>query len=84
MSVSFVLIMRINYPCLTDYCNYEAWDIAMLIHDSPDTRQHPTRKNIIDAMTWPVNDVQSGDTLLFFCMLFRYLEPYFFTDISFL
>ncbi|KAK0431407.1 caspase domain-containing protein [Armillaria borealis] len=48
------------------YCNYKAWDIAMLTDDSPDPRQHPTRKNIIDAMNWLVNVAQSGDTLLFF------------------
>ncbi len=76
MSVSFALNKRINYPCLTDYCNYKAWDIAMLTDDSPDPRQRPTRKNIIDAMTWLVNDAQSGDTLLFFCTLFRYPRPF--------
>ncbi|KAK0240995.1 caspase domain-containing protein, partial [Armillaria nabsnona] len=48
------------------YCNYKAWDIAMLTDDSPDPRQRPTRKNMIDAMKWLVNDAQSGDTLLFF------------------
>ncbi|KAK0207463.1 caspase domain-containing protein [Armillaria fumosa] len=48
------------------YCNYKAWDIAMLTDDSPDPRQRPTRKNISDAMKWLVNDAQSGDTLLFF------------------
>ncbi|KAK0468559.1 peptidase C14, caspase domain-containing protein, partial [Armillaria novae-zelandiae] len=48
------------------YYNYKAWDIAMLTDDSPDPRQHPTRKNIIDTMKWLVHDAQSGDTLLFF------------------
>ncbi|KAK0213427.1 caspase domain-containing protein [Desarmillaria ectypa] len=48
------------------YCGYKAWDIAMLTDDSPDPRQHATRKNIIDAMNWLANDAQPGDTLFFF------------------
>ncbi|PBK65027.1 hypothetical protein ARMSODRAFT_1022726 [Armillaria solidipes] len=52
-----------------------------LTDDSPDPRQRPTRKNIIDAMKWLVNDAQSGDTLFFFCMLFRYPRPFFLTEI---
>ncbi|KAK0241009.1 hypothetical protein EDD85DRAFT_948108 [Armillaria nabsnona] len=49
-----------------DYCNYKAWDIVMLTDDSPDPRQCPMRKNIIDGMKWLVNNAQSGDMLLFF------------------
>ncbi len=82
MSVSFALNMHINYPCLTDYCNYKVWDIAMLTDDSLDPSQRPTRKNIIDVMKWLVNDAQSGDTLLLFCMLFPYPEPFFVTEVS--
>ncbi|PBK95108.1 hypothetical protein ARMGADRAFT_926418 [Armillaria gallica] len=54
--------MRINYPYLTDYFNYKAWDIAMLTDDSPDPCQRLTRKNIINTMKWLVNDAQLGDT----------------------
>ncbi|KAG1795887.1 caspase domain-containing protein [Suillus variegatus] len=50
---------------LTSNWGYKDGDIVMLVDDTDNLRQMPTRKNILDAMRWLVNDAHSHDALFF-------------------
>lgn len=40
----------------------------ILTDDSPNPRQQPTKRNILDAMTWLVSGARKHDSLFFHCM----------------
>ncbi|KAG2095488.1 caspase domain-containing protein [Suillus discolor] len=50
---------------LTSNWGYKDGDIVMLVDDTDNLRQMPTRKNILDAMRWLVNDAHPHDALFF-------------------
>jgi len=57
-------------PCPLAYWGYKDGDIVMLIDDTNNSRQMPTRRNILDAMRWLVKDAQPHDALVFHCTSF--------------
>ncbi|KAI6113752.1 caspase domain-containing protein [Pisolithus croceorrhizus] len=50
---------------LTAYRGYRDGDIVMLMDETTNPRQMPTRRNIIDAMRWLVKDAKPHDSLFF-------------------
>ncbi|KAG2072087.1 hypothetical protein BDR04DRAFT_1097401 [Suillus decipiens] len=50
---------------LTSNWGYKNGDIVMLIDDTTNPRQMPTKQNILDAMRWLVKDAQPHDALFF-------------------
>lgn len=50
---------------LTAYRGYHDGDIVMLMDETTNPRQMPTRRNIIDAMRWLVKDAKPHDSLFF-------------------
>lgn len=50
---------------LTSNWGYKDGDIVMLVDDTDNLRQMPTRKNILDAMRWLVSDAHPHDALFF-------------------
>ncbi|KAI5997826.1 caspase domain-containing protein [Pisolithus orientalis] len=50
---------------LTTYRGYRDGDIVMLMDETTNPRQMPTRRNIIDAMRWLVKDAKPHDSLFF-------------------
>ncbi|KAG2134187.1 caspase domain-containing protein, partial [Suillus bovinus] len=50
---------------LTSNWGYKNGDIVMLVDDTDNPRQMPTRRNILDAMRWLVNDAHPHDALFF-------------------
>lgn len=50
---------------LTANWGYKNGDIVMLIDDTSNARQMPTKQNILDAMRWLVKDAQPHDALFF-------------------
>jgi len=53
------------YRFLNKHHNYREEDIVLLVDDSRNPRQQPTRKNIVEAMRWLVRDAQPNDSLFF-------------------
>ena len=47
--------------------HYKEEDIVLLVDDSKNPRQHPTRKNILEAMRWLVKGARPNDSLFFHC-----------------
>ncbi|KAG2030795.1 caspase domain-containing protein [Suillus americanus] len=50
---------------LTSNWGYKNGDIVMLIDDTDNLRQMPTKQNILDAMRWLVKDAHPHDALFF-------------------
>lgn len=50
---------------LTSSWGYKDGDIVMLVDETDNPRQMPTRKNILDAMRWLVKDAHPHDALFF-------------------
>ncbi|KAG1854414.1 caspase domain-containing protein, partial [Suillus subalutaceus] len=50
---------------LTSNWGYKNGDIVMLVDDTNNSRQMPTRQNILDAMRWLVKDAHPHDALFF-------------------
>jgi hypothetical protein len=50
---------------LTSNWGYKNGDIVMLVDDTNNLRQMPTRQNILDAMHWLVKDAHPHDALFF-------------------
>lgn len=50
--------------------NYKKEDIVVLRDNASDPRQHPTKQNMIDAMTWLVKGAHQDDSLFFHCTSF--------------
>jgi hypothetical protein len=50
---------------LTSNWGYKNGDIVMLVDDTNNLRQMPTRQNILDAMRWLVKDAHPHDALFF-------------------
>ncbi|KAH7920516.1 hypothetical protein BV22DRAFT_1039793 [Leucogyrophana mollusca] len=50
---------------LTSYWGYRDGDIVMLVDETENPRQMPTRKNILEAMRWLVKDAKPHDSLFF-------------------
>ncbi|EGO19641.1 hypothetical protein SERLADRAFT_402216 [Serpula lacrymans var. lacrymans S7.9] len=50
---------------LTRYWGYRDGDIVMLIDDTENPRQMPTRQNILDGMAWLVKGAKPHDSLFF-------------------
>ncbi|KAG2120389.1 peptidase C14, caspase domain-containing protein, partial [Suillus clintonianus] len=50
---------------LTSKWGYKEGDIVTLVDDTNNSRQMPTRRNILDAMRWLVNDAHPHDSLFF-------------------
>ncbi|KAH7905001.1 caspase domain-containing protein [Hygrophoropsis aurantiaca] len=50
---------------LTSYWGYRDGDIVMLVDETENPRQMPTRKNILDGMRWLVKDAKPHDSLFF-------------------
>ncbi|THH28606.1 hypothetical protein EUX98_g5580 [Antrodiella citrinella] len=53
------------YRFLNRHHNYREDDIVLLVDDSRNPRQMPTRQNILEAMRWLVKDAQPHDALFF-------------------
>lgn len=47
---------------------FKSENIMMLIDETRDVRQHPTRANMLHAMKWLVQDPHPHDSLFFHCM----------------
>jgi hypothetical protein len=54
------------YGLLRDHLNYKEEDMVILTENSQYPHCQPTKKNIVKAMQWLVQDAQPGDTLFFF------------------
>ncbi|SJL15120.1 uncharacterized protein ARMOST_18604 [Armillaria ostoyae] len=50
---------------LIRFWDYKEEDIVMLTDDSTDPRRRPTRRNVIEAMLWLVEDARPNDSLFF-------------------
>jgi metacaspase-1 len=46
---------------------FELQDSVLLVDDSSDPRQLPTKANLMAAIHWLVNDAQPNDSLFFHC-----------------
>jgi hypothetical protein len=72
LSVHF---LHLHYPVIfranvvTENYGYKQDNLIMLTDDARDPRHTPTRKNIIDAMRWLVQDAKKHDSLFLHCML---------------
>ncbi|TCD61159.1 Metacaspase [Steccherinum ochraceum] len=53
------------YRFLNKHHHFKEEDIVLLVDDSRNPKQHPTRQNIIEAMRWLVKDAHPHDSLFF-------------------
>ncbi|KAI0260772.1 caspase domain-containing protein [Gloeopeniophorella convolvens] len=53
------------YQFIMQHHRYPHENIIVLTDDNPDPRSHPTRKNLINAMRWLVEDASPDDALFF-------------------
>jgi hypothetical protein len=49
------------------YHHFKKTDIVLLTDDVENPRAHPTRKNMLGAMRWLVQEAQPDDSLFFHC-----------------
>jgi hypothetical protein len=69
MGLSATCLMQcvIDFSEETEHHRYPYSNMIVLTDDNPDPRSQPTRKNLLNAMRWLVEDARPDDALFIHC-----------------